>query len=66
MSMPERMVPWRWSKDDPEAPSARELVEQLTQALWGWSGPLPANVVQHWDELLDDIEGGIYDPDSEL
>jgi hypothetical protein len=60
VSIPERTIPARWSKEDPDAPSALELVEQLTQALWGWSGPLPSNVVRHWAELLEDIEDGTY------
>lgn len=60
MSVPERSIPARWSKEDPDAPSARELAEQLAQALWGWFGPPPSNIVQHWDEMIVDIEDGTY------
>lgn len=57
MSVPERSIPARWSKDDPDAPSALDLVAQLTEVLYEAPfGPLPANVVQHWDDLLHEVE----------
>jgi len=46
----------RWSKEDPDAPSALELVEQLHECFYGPDFPVPFNVVQHWDDLLEMAE----------
>jgi hypothetical protein len=50
----------RWSKEDPEAPSAAELVEQLHEAVYGGDRgqhPLPVNAALplHWDRLLREV-----------
>lgn len=48
----------RWSKDDPEAPPAAELVEQLHEAVYGGDRgqhPFPLNVALHWDRLLREV-----------
>ena len=50
----------RWSKEDPDAPSALELVEQLHRCFYGADVPVPVNVVQHWDELLEEAENGAW------
>jgi hypothetical protein len=50
----------RWSKEDPEAPSAAELVRQLHEVLYGPDHPLPLNVVLHWDRLLEEVEDATF------
>ena len=46
----------RWSKEDPDAPSALELVEQIHECFYGPDIPVPFNVVRHWDHLLEMAE----------
>jgi hypothetical protein len=65
MSVPERSIPARWSKDDPDAPSALDLVAQLHKVFYAPDVPLPMNVVQHWDVLLEEVEDDAGDDDCD-